>query len=79
MPEHSYLSTACGHKIHRRCRLTCKFCGAPCECRCHSDGLEPDRELREQIQAAVAGAQEAGLDPADAVLRLLEDMHPECP
>ncbi len=40
---HYYISTACHHArlghgaeyLHARCRDTCKFCGAPCDCACH--------------------------------------------
>jgi len=32
---HLYLSTACHHDQHDRCRKTCKFCNTPCLCRCH--------------------------------------------
>ena len=43
MPGHAphyYLSTACLHEeddpdLHRSCRLTCKFCDAPCRCPNH--------------------------------------------
>lgn len=31
---HAYLSTACLHGLHARCRLTCKFCGVMCSCGC---------------------------------------------
>jgi hypothetical protein len=42
---HDYISTACHHAklgqgaeyLHARCRDTCKFCGAPCKCRCHDE------------------------------------------
>jgi len=35
--EHlTYLSTACVHKLHARCRQACKFCGKPCACSCHA-------------------------------------------
>jgi hypothetical protein len=34
--RHRYLSTACYHREHVRCRLTCKFCETPCICDCHS-------------------------------------------
>lgn len=30
--QHSYLSTACLHGEHGRCRRVCKFCGARCNC-----------------------------------------------
>jgi hypothetical protein len=33
---HDYLSTACYHKMHWRCRQFCKFCGVPCKCECHA-------------------------------------------
>lgn len=33
---HSYLSTACHHGLHARCRVSCKFCSTLCECRCHN-------------------------------------------
>lgn len=35
-PQHDYLSTACHHGLHERCRKTCKFCAAPCKCECHA-------------------------------------------
>jgi hypothetical protein len=47
MSEHIYLSTACLHEdedpdLHERCRLTCKFCQAPCCCPKHGEtGLTP--------------------------------------
>lgn len=36
-PNHLYLSTACTHGFHMRCRGTCKFCEAACRCQCHVD------------------------------------------
>lgn len=32
---HQYLSTACLHGLHDRCRKQCKFCTAECICACH--------------------------------------------
>lgn len=39
---HHYLSTACHHGLCRqnKCRLTCKYCDAPCMCRCHREDLQ---------------------------------------
>lgn len=34
---HEYISTACHHGIHARCRKMCKFCDQPCGCHCHKD------------------------------------------
>lgn len=34
--EHRYLSTACHHRLHTNCRLTCKWCPAACRCWCHA-------------------------------------------
>ena len=33
--EHYYVSTACQHEKHSRCRETCKYCSAPCLCPHH--------------------------------------------
>lgn len=33
--RHDYVSTACHHDLHDRCRKVCKFCDVPCGCRCH--------------------------------------------
>jgi len=38
--NHDYLSTACYHELHERCRLVCKFCETPCACICHQEGGE---------------------------------------
>ena len=48
---HAYVSTYCQHaeadtslwraiRRHRRCRLACKECEAPCQCWCHGAELE---------------------------------------
>jgi hypothetical protein len=37
---HEYLSTACYHGLHDRCRQTCKFCEAKCMCQCHPENAE---------------------------------------
>jgi hypothetical protein len=34
---HQYVSTACMHSRHDRCRERCKFCGMHCRCACHID------------------------------------------
>lgn len=33
--EHHYLSTACVHGLHSRCRRLCKWCDVECLCLCH--------------------------------------------
>jgi CHC2 zinc finger len=33
---HDYVSTACVHDRHERCRQFCKFCGVKCRCACHT-------------------------------------------
>lgn len=35
--EHQYISTACHHELHDRCRKSCKFCAVACQCPCHGD------------------------------------------
>lgn len=37
MIKHRYLSTACFHELHHRCRIRCKFCDVQCECECHEE------------------------------------------
>ena len=39
-----YLSTACIHAHHDACRVTCKFCPAPCRCVCHQSANQPTEE-----------------------------------
>lgn len=38
---HSYVSTACHHGLHERCRITCKFCEAVCRCAVCKHGATP--------------------------------------
>ncbi len=42
--QHSYLSTACHHELHARCRQSCKFCGKPCACSCHAAAVSAPKE-----------------------------------
>lgn len=37
---HSYISTACLHQLHRKCRVKCKWCEARCICDCHEYNKE---------------------------------------
>lgn len=41
--RHDYVSTACHHALHDRCRLVCKFCDVPCGCRCHVEESDAGR------------------------------------
>jgi hypothetical protein len=69
--QHLYLSTACMHAIHEHCQATqnlegepklpatCKWCAAPCVCRCHLKKLFGDQEaialrLNDLIDQALA-------------------------
>lgn len=43
--EHPYVSTACWHGLHPRCRDSCKFCAEACRCTCHQPQQPgPDEE-----------------------------------
>jgi len=50
----NYLSTACHHGLHMRCRRACEFCGTLCVCECHVKQNSPaevekrEREQREE-------------------------------
>lgn len=50
--EHHYLSTACFHGHHDRCRRICKYCSALCECACH--GLYPTMEVAGTVRPTSA-------------------------
>ena len=52
--DHDYTSTACQHRLHLRCRLTCKFCLVHCKCECHSQEWE-DQLVVEAKAAIVEG------------------------
>jgi hypothetical protein len=48
--DHSYVSTACFHLLHERCRKTCKFCEAKCECPCHEPAVLEETVIeREEV------------------------------
>ncbi len=34
--SHKYISTACHHILHTKCRIICKFCESKCSCLCHN-------------------------------------------
>ncbi len=36
LSSHKYISTACHHTLHTKCRMTCKFCESKCACLCHN-------------------------------------------
>jgi hypothetical protein len=59
-----YISKACEHRLHNPdgpgdfCRLTCKFCGTPCQC--------PDPGCRHGAARSPEPDRRAGLNPAAA-------------
>lgn len=54
---HDYLSTACFHGLHKRCRRHCKFCGVDCRCTCHVKA-QPAAPGRSQVEASAPGASQ---------------------
>lgn len=56
---HKYLSTACYHGKHTSCRLTCKYCEAPCICECHtvSDPVVVSPDVAKTALEAARAAQ----------------------
>jgi hypothetical protein len=54
---HDYLSTACFHGLHERCRRHCKFCGVDCRCPCHVKA-QPAAPGRSQGEASAPGASQ---------------------
>lgn len=66
---HHYVSTACLHKLHTRCRDVCKFCAAPCECPVEMCGHNADAATGEYDllqRLAVAIHNTPGFDTGDA-------------
>jgi hypothetical protein len=62
IPAHDYVSTACQHGQHERCRKTCKFCQTPCCCtECSRHAVSPAQAGYREAEPARAGA---GLNPA---------------
>lgn len=47
--DHDYLSTACLHELHERCRMNCKFCGVGCKCPCHERKVKIDPGFDYQV------------------------------
>ena len=45
--DHDYLSTACFHEMHARCRKQCKFCEAWCLCSCHAGETRHDARKKQ--------------------------------
>lgn len=66
--EHSYVSTACEHGLHGRCRRTCKFCDSSCICLCHR-GVEAEVSAVDDARAVARilwkSSEEAGIDPGE--------------
>lgn len=44
--EHVYISTACYHGLHDRCRQSCKFCSTPCRCSCGHKAGNVEAQLK---------------------------------
>jgi len=63
---HGYVSTACFHGLHGRCRLVCKFCDVPCRCECHDTPNDHDAYATEAMVE----------DMANQVVELLEGSFP---
>ena len=39
---HDYVSTACLHELHEKCRQICKYCSDPCGCPCHAEEVSSE-------------------------------------
>lgn len=48
---HDYVSTACQHDLHARCRRVCKFCDVACRCDCgHPDTADQPEPVSELVR-----------------------------
>lgn len=89
--KHRYVSTACLHGLHSRCRDTCKFCGEPCHCtalECHQNSFpiadeSHDYELHQRLAVAIhdtPGYVQGEASPwalAESILKTLRDIPPK--
>lgn len=66
-----YLSTACRHGEHGKCRITCKFCNTECVCACHTKKVMENTVLESKIERLKEEVR-AGTDDALATLKELE-------
>lgn len=63
-----YVSTACQHTLHSRCRAHCKWCNANCRCDCHGDNAggplqdEVDVHVKNAILAGAARTDQRDID-----------------
>jgi hypothetical protein len=66
--EHHYISTACVHDRHDRCRRTCKFGAEPSLCSCGHPGALDLRPTADELAAAYDNGHAQGLTDAAAHL-----------
>jgi len=64
---HQYVSTACQHGLHARCRQKCKFCDVDCLCLCHRSNIQNSLN---RIEAALTAVQKQGV----VVMQELDDL-----
>lgn len=67
---HVYISTACQHDLHPRCRRVCKFCDELCLCLCHYTKGTTMTEQPEPLDnpATVAGDTDTPAETAAPVV-----------
>lgn len=53
--KHAYLSTACHHGEHGKCRVSCKYCPATCWCQCHKLTPKPPFTRSEKAMFVMCG------------------------
>lgn len=75
---HQYVSTACQHGLHDRCRQACKFCQTPCKCEHHLPQVEATGELPED-EPAMTHPQENEDEIEEEVLEDAIDVETEGP
>jgi hypothetical protein len=65
--RHFYLSTACVHELHDRCRLQCKFCEADCACGCHVGSVSSMTETPQDSDLASDAGKDVTVEKAEDV------------
>ena len=66
--RHTYISTACQHARHKRCKVKCKFCTATCLCKCHAE--HPSDRLRKHLDRKFGQEEKADVAPCAPTLNI---------
>lgn len=71
---HNYVSTACTHQLHLKCRRECKWCASKCNCACHMDDETPKLNLEKLPMGFVVKKEDLEDNQTDLVDVMTEEI-----